>query len=105
MAKKSIIARERKREKTVKRCASKRKAIKSELAQLWKNPDDNYDAIMEKQNELARLPRNASPIRQRNRCSLTGRPHGFYRKFGLGRNMLRIHAMLGNIPGLVKASW
>jgi len=101
MAKTSMIQREIKRAKTVKKYAAKRAALKAILADVNKSDEEHYEA----QLKLQALPRNASPCRQRNRCRLTGRPHGYYRKFGLSRNKLREHAMAGDVPGLVKASW
>ena len=101
MAKTSMIQREIKRAKTVKKYAVKRAALKAIIADMNKSDEERYDA----QLKLQALPRNASPCRQRNRCRITGRPHGYYRKFGLARNKLRENAMAGNIPGLVKASW
>jgi small subunit ribosomal protein S14 len=101
MAKQSMIQREIKRSKLVKIFAKKREKLKKEI----KNPETQYDDKMKAMTALSKLPRDSSVIRGRNRCSLTGRPHGFYRKFGLGRNKLRENAMLGNIPGLTKASW
>ena len=101
MAKTSMIQREIKRAKTVKKYAAKRAALKAILADVNNSDEERYEA----QLKLQALPRNASPCRQRNRCRLTGRPHGYYRKFGLSRNKLREHAMAGNVPGLVKASW
>jgi small subunit ribosomal protein S14 len=94
MAKKSMIARELKRTKLVAKQAEKRKAL---------NSSDEERAVA--QAKLNKLPRDGSPTRQRARCSITGRPHGVYRKFGLGRNKLREAAMNGEIPGLTKASW
>ena len=70
-----------------------------------KDPKSTDDEIFEAQQKLQKLPRNASPSRLHNRCNLTGRPHGYYRKFGLSRNKLREHAMRGELPGLSKASW
>ena len=101
MAKKAIINRELKRQAMVKKYAKKRAELKKAMF------DPN---LSEEEREAARrkfhaLPRDASPVRLRNRCRLTGRPHGYYRKFGLGRNKLREAAMRGDIPGLVKASW
>ncbi len=101
MAKKAIINRELKRQAMVKKYAKKR----AELKKAMFDP-----SLSEEEREAARrkfhaLPRDASPVRLRNRCRLTGRPHGYYRKFGLGRNKLREAAMRGDIPGLVKASW
>jgi small subunit ribosomal protein S14 len=101
MAKKSMVARDRKRLKTVQRYAGKRAALKKVIA-------DQKSSDEERRNAMARLqtlPRNSSPVRLRHRCAITGRPNGFYRKFGLGRNKLREETMSGNIPGLRKASW
>ncbi len=101
MAKQSIINRELKRARTVAKYATKRAALKAQLK------DENLSAEEkeEAQRKFQSLPRNASPCRQRNRCRQTGRPHGYYRKFGLSRTKLREAAMRGDIPGLVKASW
>ncbi len=101
MAKLSMKQRELKRTVTVAKYAKKRAALKAVVADV--NASD--EARWEAQLGLQKLPRNASPTRQRNRCRITGRPRGVYRKFGLGRNKLREHAMRGDIPGLVKASW
>ncbi|MCZ6516374.1 MAG: 30S ribosomal protein S14 [Gammaproteobacteria bacterium] len=101
MAKKSMVARERKRLKTVQRYAAKRAALKKIIA----NQSSSDEERRESMERLQTLPRNASPVRLRNRCAITGRPNGFYRKFGLGRNKLREETMSGNIPGLRKASW
>ena len=101
MAKTSIIHRELKREKTVKKYSAKRAEYKRKLRDPSVSEDEK-EVIREKFNAL---PRNSSPCRLRNRCRLTGRPHGFYRKFGLSRSKLREAAMRGDIPGLVKASW
>lgn len=101
MAKTSMIEREKKREKTVKKYAAKRAALKAIINSKTASDEERWDAQM----KLQTLPRDASPARQQNRCRRTGRPHGYYRKFGLGRNKLREAAMNGNIPGLVKASW
>jgi small subunit ribosomal protein S14 len=101
MAKNSMIAREAKRTRTVKRYAAKRAALKA----IIKHPSSTEEARDEALLKLQALPRDASPIRQRNRCRITGRPHGYYRKFGLARNKLREAAMRGDVPGLVKASW
>ena len=101
MAKKSMVAREVKRQRAVQKYATKRAELKAKL----KDPnlsDEERDALWRK---FHALPRNASPSRLRNRCRLTGRPHGYYRKFGLARNKLREMAMRGDIPGLHKASW
>jgi small subunit ribosomal protein S14 len=101
MAKKSMIERERKRARTVQHYAAKRKALKETI----RSPRATEEARRTALAKLQSLPRDASPARARNRCRITGRPHGYYRKFGLSRNMLRIAAMFGEIPGLRKASW
>jgi small subunit ribosomal protein S14 len=101
MAKKSMIERERKRLKTVERYARKRAQLKAVIA----SPQSSDEERRAAQAKLQALPRDASPVRLRNRCSITGRPHGYYRKFGLARNKLREAAMKGEIPGLTKASW
>ena len=101
MAKKSMIEREKKRAKTVKRFASKRLALKKIISDSKSSDDERRDAMF----SLQSLPRNASPSRMRNRCSMTGRPNGYYRKFGLARNKLREETLEGHIPGLRKASW
>jgi len=101
MAKSSMIARENKRSRTVKRFAARR----AELKAIINNPNSLDEERAAAQVKLQTQPRDASPSRQRNRCRITGRPHGYYRKFGLSRNKLREAAMRGDIPGLVKASW
>jgi small subunit ribosomal protein S14 len=101
MAKKSMIQRELKRAKLVAKYAEKRKELKAIIRNVNSSDDERRAA----QAKLNAMPRDASPTRQRNRCSITGRPHGVYRKFGLGRNKLREGAMKGEIPGLTKASW
>lgn len=101
MAKQSMIAREKKRAKTVSKYAAKRAELKKISVDMTLSFEERMDAI----EKLNKLPRNASPVRQQNRCRLTGRPHGVYRKFGLSRNMLRQLAMQGDVPGLRKASW
>lgn len=101
MAKKSMIARELKRTKLVQQYAVKRTALKATIA----SEASTFDEMMEAVTALQKLPRDSSPARQRNRCRITGRPHGYYRKFGLSRNKLREAAMRGDVPGLVKASW
>lgn len=101
MAKVSMMQRELKRAKAVKKYAAKRNELKAVIGDKSVDFEEKMVAV----EKLARLPRNSSPSRQRNRCGLTGRPHGYYRKFGLGRNKLRELAMRGDIPGLVKASW
>ena len=101
MAKKSMIQRELKRAKLVAKYANKRAALKATISNI--NSTDEERAVA--QAKLNALPRDSSPSRKRNRCAVTGRPHGVYRKFGLGRNKLREAAMNGEIPGLTKASW
>ena len=101
MAKKSMIAREKKRSRMVAKYAGKRAALKAVLSDPKASDDEKWDA----QVALQKLPRDASPVRQQRRCQVTGRPHAVYRKFGLCRNKLREAAMRGDVPGLVKASW
>jgi small subunit ribosomal protein S14 len=96
-----MVEREKKRARTVAKFAEKRAALKAAIA----NPSLSDDERWEAQLKLQKLPRDASPSRQRNRCRQTGRPHGVYRKFGLCRIKLREAAMRGDVPGLVKASW
>lgn len=106
MAKTSIIEREKRRERTVQRYRSKRDALKEQLRKAYVAQAEGDDAdVMRLQLQLQSMPRNASKSRLRNRCRITGRPHGVYSKFGLGRNKLREYAMKGAIPGLKKASW
>lgn len=101
MAKKSMIAREQKRTRTVAKYAVKRAELKAIIVDPQASDEQKWDA----QVALQKLPRDASPVRQRRRCQITGRPHGVYRKFGLCRNKLREAAMRGDVPGLVKSSW
>ena len=101
MAKVSMVERERKRAKLAAKYADKRARLKA----IVKDPNSSYEERMEAVNKLQKLPRNASPVRERNRCQQTGRPNGVYRKFGLGRNKLREATMRGDVPGLRKASW
>lgn len=101
MAKKSMVAREAKRAKTVAKYAAKRAELKAIISSSSASDEEKWEA----QIRLQKLPRNASPVRQQRRCQLTGRPHGVYRKFGLCRNKLREAAMRGDVPGLVKSSW
>lgn len=101
MAKRSLINREAKRAKLVKKYAGRRAELKATLGNTSLDPEER-EAVRRK---LEMLPRDSSPVRMRNRCRMTGRPKGCYRKFGLGRNMLREAAMRGDVPGLVKASW
>lgn len=101
MAKNSMVEREKKRAKLVAKYAVKRAALKAIISDRNVSDEERWDAQM----KLQALPRDSSPVRQQRRCGLTGRPHGVYRKFGLGRNKLREAAMRGDVPGLVKASW
>jgi len=101
VAKLSLINREMKRARTVKKFAAKRAALKAIIDDQSKSDDERFEARL----ALQALPRDASPSRLRNRCEITGRPRGVYRKFGLGRNKLRQAAMNGEIPGVIKASW
>ena len=101
MAKKSMIERELKRVKLVKRYAKKRAAAK----EIIRNANCSDEERAAAQAKLNAMPRDSSPSRLRSRCAITGRPRGVYRKFGLGRNKLRETAMNGDIPGLTKASW
>ena len=101
MAKVSMINREKKRAKLVKKYAKKR----AELKAIIVDPEVSYDERQEAMFALQKLPRDSSPVRQRNRCTISGRPRGFYRRFGLSRNKLREAAMRGDVPGLRKASW
>ncbi len=96
-----MIAREAKRAKLVKKFALKRAAFRATA----KSATASFEERMEAVAKLQALPRDSSPCRQRNRCRVSGRPHGYYRKFGLARNKLREAAMRGDIPGLAKASW
>lgn len=101
MAKKSMIARENKRAKLVARYAAKREALKK----IINNPETEFADRMDAVDALNKLPRDGASVRQQNRCRITGRPHGVYRKFGLSRNVLRRMTMNGDVPGLRKASW
>jgi small subunit ribosomal protein S14 len=96
-----MLQRELKRTRLVEKYAQRRAELKARVADINAAPEDRWAA----QQELQRLPRDASPVRQRNRCRLTGRPKGFYRKFGLSRNKLREATMNGDVPGLRKGSW
>ena len=101
MAKKSMVNRELKRARLAEKYATKRAELKKAARSLSLSPEERADA----QLKLDKLPRDSSPARGRKRCRISGRPHGVYRKFGLGRNKLREAAMRGDVPGLVKASW
>jgi small subunit ribosomal protein S14 len=101
MAKTSVVEREKKRDRVQAKFAAKRKKLKAIINDRGVSDDERWEA----QIKLQKLPRNASPFRRRRRCSITGRPRGVYRKFGLARTKLREAAMRGDVPGLVKASW
>jgi len=101
MAKVSMINREKRRTKLVGKYVEKRAALKAIVA----NPEVGFEEKQQAMFALQKLPRDSSPVRQRNRCQITGRPRGFYRKFGLSRNKLREATMRGDVPGLRKASW
>jgi small subunit ribosomal protein S14 len=100
MAKKSMVERERKRERLIEKYAAKRQALKEQFANATSQQEK-----MEIHRKLQQLPRNSSPTRHRNRCWATGRPRGYYRDFGLCRNKLREMAHEGLLPGVVKSSW
>ena len=101
MAKISVINRDLKRRETVKKYSAKRAALLAIVTNIKLSEEERYAA----RQKLQALPRDSSPVRLRNRCSLTGRPRGTFSKFGLGRTKLREFAMRGEIPGVVKASW
>ena len=101
MAKVALIQRELKRERLAAKFAKKHAELKAVANDAGKSPEERDAARL----ALQKLPRNANPTRQRNRCEVSGRPRGVYRKFGLGRNKLREATMRGDVPGLRKASW
>ncbi len=101
MAKLALINRESKRAKLVAKYAAKRAALKAIINDTSKSDEERYEARL----KLQQLPRNANPTRARNRCAITGRPRGVFRKFGISRNKLREMAMRGEVPGMTKASW
>ena len=101
MAKKSMMERELKRTKLVEKYAAKRAELKAIIQNVNASDDERFEATL----KLQQLPHDSSPVRQRNRCRITGRPHGYYNKFGLARNKLREAAMRGEVPGLKKSSW
>jgi small subunit ribosomal protein S14 len=101
MAKLALVLRDQKRRKTVEKFKTKRAA----LIEIIQDSRASDEAREEARAKLQKLPRDASPVRLRNRCALTGRPRGVYSKFGLGRNKLRDLALKGEIPGVIKASW
>ena len=101
MAKLALINREEKRRKMVEKYATKREAILAIVNDASRSEEERFEARL----KFQALPRNSSPVRLRNRCKLTGRPRGVYRKFGLGRSKLRDFVMRGEVPGMTKASW
>ncbi len=101
MAKQSLINREEKRRRMVKKYAAKRAELNAVIDDIKRSDEERMEARL----KLQALPRDASPCRLRNRCNLTGRPRGVFRKFGLCRNKIREIAMKGEIPGVIKASW
>ena len=101
MAKVCLIEREQKRAEMFKKYAAKRADLKAVIKDVNASPEDRRAALL----KLQSLPRNASPVRQRNRCAMTGRPRGVFSKFGLARNKLRELMMRGEVPGVIKASW
>ena len=101
MAKKSMLAREVKRAKLAEKYATKRAELRKQVIDHTLPRAERMEAMM----SLQKLPRDSNPNRQRNRCNLTGRPRGYYRRFGLGRNKLREIVMKGEAPGVTKASW
>ncbi len=101
MAKKSAVERNKKRRRMTAKNADRRAKLKAQVMDRTASPEERFEAVL----KLATLPRNASKVRVRNRCEVTGRPRGVYRKFKLGRVMLRELASKGQIPGMVKSSW
>jgi len=101
MSKIALTNRDQKRRKTVKKFAARREQLLALINDQRLSAEDRYEARL----KMQKLPRNASPVRLRNRCALTGRPRGVFSKFGLGRSKLRDIAMRGEIPGVIKASW
>ena len=101
MAKLAVKLRNQKRRQTVEKFKAKRSA----LLEIINDARASDEAREEARLKLQKLPRDASPVRLRNRCAMTGRPRGVYRKFGLGRTKLRELAMRGEVPGIIKASW
>ena len=101
MAKKSMIEREKKRQKLVKQYAGRRAALKAVIEDQSKPMEDRFKATM----KLAKLPRNSAAVRIKNRCSMSGRPRAFIRKFGVSRIQFRELALAGKIPGITKSSW
>lgn len=100
MAKKSMIERERKRESLVKKYITKRENLKKSI-----NMASSLEEKLALHRKLQKLPRNSAPVRLHNRCTVTGRPRGYFRNFGLSRHVLREYALQGLLPGVVKSSW
>ncbi len=101
MAKLALINREAKRRKMVEKFKAKREGLEAIINDESRSEEERYEARL----KIQALPRNSSPVRLRNRCQLTGRPRGVFRKFGLGRSKLRDFVMRGEVPGMTKASW
>ena len=101
MAKKSMVAREKQREKLIRRYRVRRAELKARVSDQSLPEEERWEAML----QLQRLPRDSCPSRYRNRCAMTGRPRGYYRRFGLSRNILREVIMRGEAPGVVKSSW
>lgn len=101
MAKKSAVERDKKRRRMTEKDAARRAALKAQVMDRTASPEERFEAVL----KLATLPRNGSKVRVHNRCEVTGRPRGVYRKFKLGRVMLRELASKGQLPGMVKSSW
>ena len=101
MAKTCMVEREKRRKRTVERWCKKRREIKDKIA----DPATEVRERMELSRVLSAMPRDSAPCRQRNRCRITGRANGYYRRFGLARTVLREYAMAGYIPGIIKSSW
>ena len=101
MAKKSSVEKNRRRRALVAKSADKRAELKAIVRDRSADPQERFEATL----KLAEMPRNGARVRIRNRCAQTGRPRGYYRKFGLSRIALRDLALVGQVPGVVKASW
>jgi small subunit ribosomal protein S14 len=101
MAKLALINRDEKRREMVKKYAAKRAELLAVISDISRSDEERFEARL----KFQALPRDSSPVRLRNRCKLTGRPRGVYRKFGLGRSKLRDFVMRGEVPGMTKASW
>ena len=101
MAKKSAIEKNKRRQALVEKYAARRNELRAIVKDRARDPEERFEATL----QLAKLPRNSAPVRVRNRCAMTGRPRGYYRKFGLSRIALRDLASNGQIPGVIKSSW